>query len=365
MNTKMKRLLSILLVAVLSLSLVACGGKNDKEEPNTPVTDGENKGEDTQKEDPLKIGYVVAGQLGDKSTNDNFMDGLQKYADETGALITPVECAELADHEANARNFAEQGYDMVVVGLYSVADQIAELAPQYPDTMFWVNGGYVDGIENYHGCNLQSADVNFLVGAFSVYMSEELGHGEKAGWVGGQRNPFLEQGQYGFSAGAKYAGGDSVIAYVGNFTDSAKGKEIAMQMYDNGVHIIQGWAGGAGHGVHQAADALGGDFYSSGGGNLEGQFDLAKQMLTCAGVGEAEAVYNACVDFENGELKGGVYDYGVKEGVNDIVYNPGELGDIIPEEIKVKIDEIREKIKSGEIVAPQTEDEYNEFVNNL
>jgi basic membrane protein A len=354
----MKKLLSVLLVVVLSLSLVACG-KNTK---NDAVEGGDTE---ASKDEPLKIGYVVAGQLGDKSTNDNFMEGLQRYADETGAVVTPVECAELADHEANARNFAEQGYDLVVVGLYSVSDAIAELAPQYPDTMFWVNGGMIDGIKNLHCCNLQSADVNFLVGAFSVYMSEELGYGNKVGWVGGQRNPFLEQGQYGFTAGAEYAGGESVIAYVGNFTDSAKGKEIAMQMYDNGVHIIQGWAGGAGHGVHQAADALGGDYFSSGGGNLQGQFDLAKQMLTCAGVGEGEAVYNACKDMEKGELKGGLYAYGVKEGVNDIVYNPGELGKIIPQEIKDKMDDIREKIVSGEIVPPQTEEMYQEFVEDV
>lgn len=361
MNTKMKKMLSVILVAVLAMSLVACGNKTDEGK-----TEGEVTGETTETTgEPLKIGYVVAGQLGDNSTNDNFMQGLQKYADETGATVTAVEAAELADHESNARNFAEQGYDMVVVGLYSVADIIAELAPQFPDTMFWVNGGLVDGIDNYHGANLQSADVNFLVGAFSVYMSEELGHGNKVGWVGGQRNPHLEQGQFGFSAGAKYAGGESSIAYVGDFTDSAKGKEIAMQMYDGGIHMIQGWAGGAGHGVHQAADALAGDYYSSGGGNLEGQFHLAKQMLTCAGVGEAEAVYKAAKDLEAGELKGGVYDYGVKEGVNDIVYNPGELGNVITDDIKAKMDEIREKIVSGEIVAPQNEDMYNEFVNNL
>lgn len=361
MNTKMKKMLTVLLVAVLAISLVACGSK-DKEEVKEEVVAEEGK--ETTGE-ALKIGYVVAGQLGDNSTNDNFMAGLQKYADETGAVVTAVEAAELADHESNARNFAEQGYDMVVVGLYSVADIIAELAPQFPETMFWVNGGNIADIDNYHGANLQSADVNFLVGAFSVYMTEELGFGNKVGWVGGQRNPHLEQGQFGFSAGAKYAGGDSSIAYVGDFTDSAKGKEIAMQMYDGGIHIIQGWAGGAGHGVHQAADALGGEYYSSGGGNLEGQFNLAKQMLVCAGVGEEEAVYQAAEALAKGELKGGVYDYGVKEGVNDIVYNPGELGSIIPEEIKVKMDEIREKIVSGEIVAPQTEGMYDEFVNNL
>lgn len=362
----MKRALSIFLVLVLSLSLIACGKTEDGdvESGKEAVEDGgKDKVEETG--EALKIGYVVAGQLGDKSTNDNFLEGLERFSEETGATITTVECAELADHEANARNFAENGYDMVVVGLYSVSDIIADLAPEYPDTMFWVSGGMTEDVENLHCCNLQSSDVNFLVGAFSVYMSEHLGHGNKVGWVGGQRNPYLEQGQYGFTAGAEYAGGESVIAYVGDFNDSAKGKEIAMQMYDNGVHIIQGWAGGAGHGVHQAADALGGEYYSSGGGDLKGQFDLAKQMITCAGVGEGQAVYNACKELQEGTLKGGVYSYGVKEGVNDIVYNPGDLGEIIPQEIKDKMDDIREKIVSGEINPPQTEEMYLDFVENV
>jgi basic membrane protein A len=360
----MKKFLALALVLALCLPLASCASAGQPSQPQGSQPSGSESDATATATaaNPMKIGYVVAGNLGDKSTNDNFMAGLQKYADETGATVTAVECAELADHAINAQNFAEQGYDLVVVGLYSVSDMIGELAPQFPDTMFWINGGYVDGQENVYCCNLQSADVNFLVGAFSVYFSESQSYGNKVGWLGGQRNPFLEQGQYGFSAGAAYAGGESVIAYVGNFTDSAKGKELSMQMYDSGVHMIQGWGGAAGHGAFQAADALGEGYFCSGGGNLQGQFDLAAQMLACAGVGEGEAVYDACKSFEKGELKGGVYALGVKDGVNDIVYNPGELGELIPDEVKTKMDEIRAKIASGELVAPQTEEEYDKFL---
>ena len=87
-------------------------------------------------------------------------------------------------------------------------------------------------------------------------MNQESGGPLKAAFVGGVRNPALERAQYGFTAGAEYVGGTGTAVYVGSFTDVAKGKEIAMQMYQDDMKLIQAYAGGAGMGVYQAAESL-------------------------------------------------------------------------------------------------------------
>ncbi len=65
--------------------------------------------------------------------------------------------------------------------------------------------------------------------------------------------------------------------YVGSFTDVAKGKEIAMQMYQDDMKLIQAYAGGAGMGVYQAAESLPEGYYALGAAN--GQFHLSERII--------------------------------------------------------------------------------------
>lgn len=59
-------------------------------------------------------------------------------------------------------------------------------------------------------------------------------------------------------------------------------------------------------------------------------------------------------------MKSGIIEVGLAEGAVGIKYSP-ELGDLVPKEVKDKIDEIRKKVISKEIVPPSTEKEYTEF----
>ena len=49
----------------------------------------------------------------------------------------------------------------------------------------------------------------------------------------------------------------------------------------------------------------------------------------------------------------------------DIRYAPDERADIIPQEIKDKIDELREMILAGEIDVPSTQEEYDAFAASV
>lgn len=350
----MKKVLALLLTLTMAVSLFAgCGGGKD--------SSGGSSGSDGKK---LKIGFCVAGTLGDKSTNDQQYEGLKKYQEESGCELIALEAAQFTDHEVNARNLAEQGCDLVIMGLQATQELVETFAGDYPDTVFWINNGTLEGIENVACTRTMPSESNFLTGAFAVYMTEYMGYGKTVGWIGGQRNPALERAQYGFTAGAEYAGGEATLAYVGNFVDTSTGKELAGQMYDGGIHIIQGWAGGATEGVMQASqERLDKECYCMRGGSGEGDFYMGPDaIIACATENADQIIYEACKQFAEGKLPTGEITYlGLDDNVSTIIYNPDELGQKIPQEVKDKVQVLIDDIISGKLVPPTTEEEYNKF----
>ena len=189
-------------------------------------------------------------------------------------------------------------------------------------------------------------------------MNQELGGGNKAAFIGGMRNPDLERSQYGFTAGAEYVGGEAIVVYVGNFTDVAKGKEIALQLYNNGMKLVQAFAGGAGMGVYQAAESVGEGVYAIGG--AAGQFNLSDSIVASQVKLTGNPIYDVCMEFYEGGLEGGIRQFGLKEGAVGIKYNPLHEEEV-PGDIKTQLEEIQGKIVSGEIVPPSNEDSFHAF----
>ncbi len=134
-------------------------------------------------------------------------------------------------------------------------------------------------------------------------------------------------------------------------------------MYGEGAVIVQAYAGGASNGVYQAVEGLNEGIYALG--CATGQFHLSPNKIVASAVLKTdEVIYNVCKDFKEGKLESGLQMVGLKEGGTGIKYSP-EIGDVVPKEIKIKIQEIEDKIINGEIVPPSNEEEFNKFVDEL
>ena len=79
----MKKLLSVLLCAVMVLSLAACGKKENAPTPG-PDPNGETEG--------LTVALVVAGKLGDRSFYDSSKEGLDRMVADLGVTPIVIEC---------------------------------------------------------------------------------------------------------------------------------------------------------------------------------------------------------------------------------------------------------------------------------
>ncbi len=344
----MKKLLSIVTATSLMLLMfTGCSSSSPSGEEST-----------SKEEDTIKVAMVAAGVFGDQGMNDALLNGMNIFSEETGIKVNSVEISEFSDHAINARNFAEQGYDIILMG-GPVSEVMPEIAEAYPDTHFILNKGTISDMDNVTSIQFDEAEPSFLGGAFAVLMSEELGGARQAGWVGGARIPDLEKARYAFVAGSEYVDGKTDVIYVGDFTDIAKSKEIALQMYNSGSKIVQGYAGAASTGVYQASESLDDTFYAMG--SATGQFHLSPKIITSVIVKYDEAFAKMLIDYsETGVIESGVQVLGLQTDGSGLKYAP-EFEETIPEEIKAQIEEIKEKIISGEIVVPTTEDEYNSF----
>lgn len=349
----MKRLLAFVLTGIMALSiLTACSNSSDSSDES-----GEANGE---KE--WKIGLVAAGTFGDNGVNDALKEAAELFTESTGIPVTCVEVNEFNDHEIHARNFGSEGYDMVIMG-GAVSEIMPLILEDYPDTHYILNKGTIDGYDNCTSIQFEEPSAGFIGGAFAVMMSEYLGGPSEVGWIGGQRIADQELCRYCFEAGAAYAGGHANIAYVGDFTDIAKAKELALQMYNDGMVIVQAFAGGAANGVYQAVEGLEDGKYAMGAGT--GQFELSPDRIIASHVIKTDEYFaSICQQYIDGELPSGIITAGLADDATGILVSP-IIGDLIPQEILDAMDEIKQKLISGEIVPPSTEEELKMFLSDL
>lgn len=366
---KLTKILSLLLCVLMIASIAACAPKAE-----TPAVATPEAAKPAQSVAPAptaapeasappakewKIGLVAAGKFGDNGLNDALKAAVTAFTAETGIPVTAVEVSELGDHEIHARNFGEQGYDMVIMG-GTVSEIMPTVLEDYPNTRFVLNKGTVDGFANCTSIQFEEPQAGFIGGMFAVLMSQHLGGGNKVGWIGGMRINDLEMCRFSFQAGAHYAGGEAVATYVGDFQDIAKAKELALQMYGEGMVIVQAFAGGAANGVYQAVESLPEGNYAMGAAT--GQFHLSPNRILASHVIKTDEYFkDVCKKFIAGELPTGIVKAGLKDGATGIRISPN-IGDKIPQEIKDKMAEVEKKIISGEIVPPLDEASYNAFI---
>ncbi|MCL2694743.1 MAG: BMP family ABC transporter substrate-binding protein [Clostridiales bacterium] len=368
-----KKKLSIILAVVVALCMALGCNVTPPEEVSIPGPPANVTEAPSVTEEPvappvdfshLKVAIIVTtAGLGDEAYNDVIREGVQRFTDENGIHLTTIEPQELQDIRVNCVTLGQAGYDLVVICENSVSDMLREVAPDFPDTHFVSMEGSVNDVPNVTSLQFRLQDVGFMCGAFSIEMSRAIGGGDVSAWIGGVRNPILEITQFSTQAGAAYAGGECKVAYVGSFSDVAKGKELALQFFNEGISIVGTYAGGANSGTFQAAESFESGKFAMGGAN--GQFHLSPERVIASNVkAYGNAAYEACVSYANGTAVGGIKMAGFEQNALELRYSP-IIGHLIPEDVKQKMEDLKAKLISGAVTAPATQAEFDAFLVSL
>lgn len=66
-----------------------------------------------------------------------------------------------------------------------------------------------------------------------------------------------------------------------------------------------------------------------------------------------------------GTIQAGYFEASATNGMVDCIYSPREGVEAVPDDIKAIVDEYRQKIVSGELEIPKTEEEYSAFIEKF
>ncbi|MGL6168792.1 MAG: BMP family lipoprotein [Fusobacteriaceae bacterium] len=329
----MKKLFSGLVV-LTSLLLVACGGTKEEK---VAVKD----------ESGLKVGIVMStGGLGDKSFNDSAYRGLEMAKKDLGIEFKYVEPSSSAEDEQFLREYAEANYNLIIATGFQMRDAAQKVAKDYPNIKFAMVDDVVNE-SNTRNLLFKENEGSFLMGAIAGMMSKT----GTVSFVGGMQVPLIEKFGNGFEQGAKYVNPNIKVltVYVGGqnpFNDPVRGKEAALSQIKAGSDVVYHAAGATGVGTIEAAKESG--VYAIGVDS--NQDDVAKGTVLTSMLKNVDiAIFDTVKSVKEGTFEAGTHQFGIKEnGVGTTEFEFTK--DIIGEANLKKLDEIKVKIQSGEIV---------------
>ncbi len=246
-------LLAVMLVALLAVSFAGVSAQDE----------------------PLRISLVVNGVLGDKSFFDSAQRGMDMAMDEYDIEVNTIELgidpqnweSGLADAMSDS-----ESYDVLIAGTFQMIDFLASNSHKYPDKTFvffdapmpYDNAELcVEGCANVYSITYKQNEGSFLAGVYAAAMSSQEIEGMNPevvlGALGGQDIPVINDFIVGYEQGACLVSADAqvLVQYAGGWNDPAKGKEIALAMYEQNADIVFQIAGGTGVGVFEAAEEQG------------------------------------------------------------------------------------------------------------
>ncbi|MCF7794586.1 MAG: BMP family ABC transporter substrate-binding protein [Candidatus Cloacimonetes bacterium] len=308
----------------------------------------------SEKTDQIKIAMCTdVGGVNDQSFNQSAWEGLQRAEKDFGIKASYLESNQDADYKPNMETLLDAGNDLIAGIGFKMKDLMVELSKLNPEQKYaGIDCWFDSPSENLVGVNFKEQEPSYLVG----YIAGKMSKTGKVGFVGGMDFPVIHKFHYGFLAGVKRADPNCeiLVQYADSFTDAAKGKAIANQMYKNGADIIFHAAGAVGDGVIESAKeqnkfAIGVD---------RDQNHLAPDnVLTSAMKRVDNAMYNLTKLLVSDEFPGGSnVIYGLKEGGVGIAPTTDKL---VPQEILNEVKTLEGKIISGEIIPPASKNEWD------
>ena len=364
-----KRLLSMALSAVMVLSLAACGGQAKEAKTSTASTSktstastvskassamasNASKTSDTTKaSSDLKVGLITdVGGIHDHSFNETSWKGLEKAKTDFGVEINYLESKTDADYTSNIETFVDEEYDLIVCVGFKLAEATKKAAEAHPETKFAIiDDASNAALPNVTCLTFKQEQASYLVGYVAGLMTKT----NNVGFVLGMASDMMNKFGYGYLAGVYAANPKATVQQINanNFADPAIGKTSATTMITKGADIIFHAAGGTGVGVIQACQeakkyAIGVD---------TDQSSLAPDtVITSAMKSVDNAVYDSVKQLVEGTLKGGEVVYDLAKGGVDIA----PTTNLLSEDVLKKVEEVKAKILSGEVVVPGTKDEF-------
>lgn len=308
-----------------------------------------------------KAALLIPGSLGDKSFFDASYQAVGLLEEEYGMDVNYVECGTDASKYYPAYvDLCQGGYDLILTVSSNGDDALIQIAEEYPDQKFISLDGELDDIpSNVYIIAPKNNEMSYLAGAVAALKAQELGD-KTIGFVGGMDIPGINEFLVGYIEGAQQIMPDIQVqsSYVGSFTDTAKGKENGLLLYNSGISVVFTAAGQSGIGVLDAAVQTGNYVIGVDSDQAEAlkdsQPEMANVVITSAIKNIPENALHIVQKAMDGEVNYGKKEYyGLKEGAVGLAENEF-YQKLMSEEDRQTISDLKEKVMNGEVELTET-----------
>jgi len=325
----MKKVVGLNILLLLALLLAACGGG---------TTGGGDEGQ-------FKVAVVMPSPINDLAFSQSMYDALTTIQGEKGEENFEFAYSDsmfvVDDAAAALRDYASQGYDLIIAHGSQYGASLQEIAPDFPETSFaWGTAGDTFGIPNVFAYEAFSQEGGYVNGVMASALSESGTVGVVGPIEVGDAKLYVD----GFADGAEATvpGIEVNINYIGSFSDVAMASEAAQTHVAAGADSLTGTAQMV-VGAIGVAEEAGVPWF----GTQANQSSLAPDIVVASQVYDWTVVLDEIINLINdGTLGGEAYVLTLENGGLLIEYNDGFD---LPAEIKDMAEAAIKGIKDGSI----------------
>jgi basic membrane protein A and related proteins len=186
---------------------------------------------------PLKVALILPGPVSDGTYNSSAAKGLKEAeAKYPNITVSIRENTGMAQSEAALFEYASNGYDVVIGHGFQFAEPAKKIHKQFLKTWFVITTAKIAEEPNLASVDNRWGDIGYVAGAIAGLLTKT----GTIGAVGGIPVPVIQEYNEGFERGAKRTRADAktLSAYVGSFSDVAKGKEVTLALIEKGADVV-------------------------------------------------------------------------------------------------------------------------------
>lgn len=229
----------LLLVQALVLSSCAPAAPAPTQAPSAPASTEKPIEPSASAGKVIRIAALLPGRIDDMSFNQQIYEGLMRLKEKMGNQVdvTYTEGVyQVVDIEPALRDYAEQGYDLIIGHGFQFQDPVVAVAPSYPDVHFALGPGTYMTAANVSTYDADNPQVGYLLGTVAGLVTKT----NKLGSIGGIDVPNIHAMHEGFRLAVEAANPAVTVTnlYTGDFRDSEATREAALLMIDQGADVI-------------------------------------------------------------------------------------------------------------------------------
>jgi basic membrane lipoprotein Med (substrate-binding protein (PBP1-ABC) superfamily) len=322
-------------LVLLAMLAGACGGGGGGEEAGV-----------------LRVAAIMPSTVNDLAFSQSMYDALIKIQEDMGGeermeLVYSENMFVVDDAAAAIRDYASEGYDLIIAHGSQYGSSLKEIAPDFPETSF-AHGTTVDtfvdeGINNVFAYEAASQEGGYVNGVMAAKLTKSNVIGVVGPIETGDAKLYID----GFVAGVEATNPDAQVNvnYIGSFSDVALASEAASTHISAGADVLAGTAQMVVGAIGKAEENNVLWF-----GTQASQTSLAPSIVVANQIYDWTVVLNDILDqMAEGVYGGKAYVITLENGGEVMEYNP-EFD--LPADVKQLAEETTQGIIDGSITIP-------------